>query len=585
MKAFKKILAITSAIFLVVSLMGVSFAESGSTPLYEKYEYKEDFEYEGEMIGHALKSSVAKIVMFYSAEIEYLPVAFDSDSFGQLVIAARQKYPEYSNEELKQFLLQYLQAYPEDFISYGSSKKVETSGQATGTGVVIAEDGYIATNTHVITLDDTSKLQIYQNALGEDIANNLIEVLEDVSQYGISFTDDEVNTIYGYVMNDAMQNAYINSESTDLEVWFPSADGGTSVDDAVRYEADILEMGTSVASEDTEGLTQDAAILKIDAENLVALKLSEEMAEINSEITAAGYPGASDAIFQSIGSQESVMSVTVNKGEVSKQVPIEGMEYMALETSVRISPGNSGGPSVDNRLDIEGLNTYTLVSDSRFAYMISAEYVKELASDYEIGQGEVSKTFLLGLQALQQGYGKTAAECFKKVQELQPDTPYIESLIKTAEKAPQEEMAAVNGSTDEKKGSGIAEFFEDNLILIIIIGGVVLVLIAIVIVSIVIIKKKKKAKVAAPAYASPAAPSASAGPIPPVAPTYAPPPTPTAPVPPVRPAAPVHSAFTKGASDFGAPSAPAVPQTPSAPASGTSGLKMSDSFKKSDDLG
>ena len=39
---------------------------------------------------------------------------------------------------------------------------------------------------------------------------------------------------------------------------------------------------------------------------------------------------------------------------------------------------------------------------------------------------------------LQQDYGVTAAECFMRVQQLQPNTPYIESLIKEANMAPQE---------------------------------------------------------------------------------------------------------------------------------------------------
>lgn len=576
MKVFKKITALFCTLLLVVSVASVGFANNDGLPLYEKYDYNENFEYEGEMIGHALKTSVAKIVMYYSAEIEYRPVLFNAKAFGELVRAAREAYPDYSDEELKQFLIAYLQSYPDSYIAYGSTKRIDTSGQATGTGVVIGEDGYIATNTHVISFDDNTKMQIYENALGEEIYYDLVDIFEEVASYGIYFTEDEMYTIYYYVLYDALDNAYINSEGVDLEVWFPTAKGGTSEDDAVRYEAELLEVGTA---EGKESLTEDAAILKIDAENLVALKISEELAEINSEITAAGFPGASDAIFQGVGSTESVMSITVNKGEVSKQVPIDGAKYKALETSVRISPGNSGGPSVDNRLEIEGLNTYSLSADSRYAYMISAECVKDMAEGYEIGQDEVSKTFLLGLQALQQDYGKTAVECFKRVKELKADTPYIDSLIKVAEKAPQEEMPS---KYDEDK-SGFAEFIEEYLVLIII-GVVALVVIAaIVVVLIIVLKKKNKASkpevVATPPAAPVAPPRPYAPPVPPATP-YTPHVRPAQP----QPQAPVHSGFRRG-DDLSTPTPGTAPTPPSAPTpQAGSGLKMSSSFKKSDDL-
>ena len=570
MKVFKRITALICTLLLVISVTGVGFANADGIPLYDKYGYDENFEYESEMIGHALKTSVAKIVMFYSAEIEYRPVLFNAKAFGELVRAARETYPDYSESEMKNLLIAYLQSYPDSYIAYGSSKEIETSGQATGSGVVIGEDGYIATNTHVISLDDSTRMQIYENALGEDIANDLIEIFEEVGAYGISFTEDEMNTVYYYVLEDALDNAYINSERTALEVWFTPANGKTGMEDAVTYEAELLEKGTS---EGMESLTEDAAILKIDAENLVALNLSEDIAEINSEITAAGFPGASDAIFQSVGSTESVMSITVNKGEVSKQVPIDGAKYKALETSVRISPGNSGGPSVDNKLEIEGLNTYSLIEDSRYAYMISAECVKDMAADYEIGQDEVSKTFLLGLQALQQDYGKTAAECFERVKELQPDTPYIDTLIETAKKAPQNAMQSNDGE------GGFVAFLEENLVLVIIVGAAFVVIAGIVVLLIIVLNKKKK-EAKPEAVVVPAHPVAPPRPyVPPVSPMpHTPPAVPY--TPPARPVASqpkpsVHSAFRAG-DDLSDPEAKSTPSG--------SGLKMSSNFKKSDDL-
>lgn len=575
MKAFRKVSALICVFFVIVSMMGISFAAEDSKPLYEKYGYQEDFEYEGEMIGHVLKSSVAKIVMFYSADIKYRPANFDTDEFGKYIEELRDEHPEYSEEKFKEELLNQLEENLDAYVSYGSSRSISTTVPCTGTGVVISEDGLIATNTHVVTIDDGTKQEIYAYALGQDISEDVAEALKEIESYGVQFTLDEQNQIYQYVTYDAYQHAVLSGEETALQVWFPAANGDTSESAAIKYDATVLEQGTA---EGKDSLTQDAAILQINAQNLIALKLSDSIAEVNSSITAAGYPGASEEIFQRAGSSESVMSITVSKGEVSKQVAIDGAKYKALETSVRISGGNSGGPSVDNLLNIEGLNTYTLSDDARYAYMISAEYVAYMAEDYELIRDEVSKTFLMGIQALQNDYGKTAVECFEKVKTMQPNTPFIEPLIETAKKAPQNEVAVVAGEAKEEKGSAIGDFFKENRVLIIVAALAVVVVVAIIVTVVCIVKKKSKARKTNGSFGPAATPAV------PVAPGR-----PVAPPPAARPATPpAHSAFQKGGENFTKPTNPtssAVPTTPATPASGGSGLKMSNNFKKSDDLG
>lgn len=603
---FKRVVAFACALAVMISMATVCSA-STDEKLYEKYSYDENFEYEDEIIGHALKATVPRVMLYYSAELTYSPVIFDANAFEAIFQEmCAQLGSEYSQEEIAVALLQDLQENVTNYLSYGSPRTVSADLNGWGSGVVLSEDGYIATNAHVVSVDEQTKLQMCNGALGEKMYDDLMDILRGVSEYGVEFDDAQLEDLYYTILSEVGEKAKISDENIEVEVWFPPADGDTSEDAAVKYEAQIIEVGTATG-DGNDGFTQDTAIIKIDAENLVALKLSDSLPESNSKIVSAGYPSASDAIFQMAGSQESGMSVTIGTGQVARPVSIKGSNYKALQVTTTISGGNSGGPSVDARLDIEGLNTYNLIADARYAYMVSAEFVNDIAKGCELGQSEASKTFLLGLQMLQQDYGLTAVECFERVRELQPDTPYIDTIIKLAEKAPANE--APIGSV--KNGGGM------DMTLIIIIVAVAVVLVAVIVAVVVMINKKKgKGKPAAEArpvastYTPPAAPAR------PTSPTYAPPAAPARPTAPVHtptapsaytpPAAPAessklkfspttrsttpaptsHSAFKRTAElDMDTPvrPAPAAPAEPATPEGG-SGLKMSSNFKKRDDL-
>lgn len=549
-KLFKNFIAVLCIFAIAIMPFSVSAAEDKK--LYEEYGFQENFVYNDVMIGHALKSTVAKIFLHYNATISYAPISFDDEALVEDYIELYQMYTgRYSEEEIIAAFLDYAQNNIGNYITYSGKKTVDTSASWMGSGVVISEDGYIATNAHVATVNDESRMQLYLNGLQGEVLEDLKSALETMNQYGIEMTNEEIEMLYYIILEDAAMRSEAIDEEIKLEVCFPNADGDTSFDAAKIYEAELVAEGTQ---DGIDGLTQDTAILKVDAENLVALKLSDSLPETNSTIVSAGFPGASDEVFQQSGSDASMLSVTVCTGQVSRLVPIENSKYQAIEINTTISGGNSGGPSVDTSLNIEGLNTYVHGADMRYAYMVSAEYVKTLADDFELINDEATKTFLTGLQMLQQNYGDAAEECFERVKELQEDTPYIEHLIKVAQEAP-----------DGKPQTGLMSFITQNLVWVISIGAGVVVIIVVAII-IIVKSKKKKRKASAGANTESTAPATGTvspmGTVPPA--TTAVPPTTTA-VPPVRPTYPptgsVHPSSTPSGTSYAPYSQPSAAPT------------------------
>ena len=477
------------ALLCMLTVMLLPASVYAEEKLYEKYGYQEGFKYDNEFIAHVLKASVPKIFLHYSAELRYSPATFDEDALlNDYIYLNNEYYGENTEEEIIETLLQYAQENISEYLTYTGYKTVDTSGSWMGSGVVISEDGYIATNAHVATVNDDSRLQLYLNGLQDEIYHDVEDMVYSMSEYGITLSEEQIETLYYLILEDAASRATVIDEDIRLEVCFPTSDGNTDLESAVVYDAEVVAQGTQ---EGIEGLTQDTAILKIEADNLIALKLSDSLPETNSTIVSAGYPSASDEAFQMSGSDASVLSMTVGTGQVSRLVPIDNTSYQAIEINTTISGGHSGGPSVDERLNIEGLNTYVHSTDARYAYMVSAEYVNTLVSKFDLEQGEATKTFLTGIQMLQQGYGDSAEECFERVKELQENTPYIENLIENAKKAPDKSYQDEASDSEDNKKSVI------NMTLVIIICvtvGAVAICAVVIVVVVKVSKKNKKGR-------------------------------------------------------------------------------------------
>ena len=154
----------------------------------------------------------------------------------------------------------------------------ETSqGTSTGTGFVINDQGYIATNVHVID------------------GGNLIKAIPTNS-----------NTLYDV-------NVIARSEQLDL------------------------------------------AIIQARSINLPPIKLSQAGLETGQAVWAIGYPGGADR-------EKPAHNPTLDKGYISSISldtwgPGHTQKFRMIQHSASTTPGNSGGPLIDNCGRVVGVNT------------------------------------------------------------------------------------------------------------------------------------------------------------------------------------------------------------------------------------
>ncbi len=462
-------------VFLAFLMPSVLVFAEEEAPLYEKYGYRSSYIYNDEMIANALKVTVPQIRMVYSATIIYEPVTFDKAYAVGMFHTIREEAGEASTAgDIAAAVLDDMRRNTEKYLTLGYQTEKKTEGVFIGGGVVIGENGYIATNSRVAGLDENSKKEMYYYGLREEVDRNISRLTEGFEKYGVSFSDKEIDSFCNLILEFAVKNLQIVEDEVKIEVYLPAGYVATDADTAWVYEAEV------VAGDGHKGKElpyQDAAILKIDAENLVALNLSETYPELNSKVASAGFQGSENGSFYGLDNEPALLNITVENGSVSRLIPIEGTGYQTIGITSALSGGSSGGPSVDANLDIEGLNTYINAQDNRFGYMVPAEIVKNLSSGLDIGQGEVSKIFMTGLQLLQDGYGPAAVECFRRVAEYQSETPYINNIIELAEAAPDNQYVAKKDTMD---------------ILMIVAAGLAVVLVVAFLVVLVIAGKRKK---------------------------------------------------------------------------------------------
>lgn len=381
----KRITAAACAVGMVVASNAV---HAETEKLYEKYSFDEQFEYNSEMIGYALRTTVPKVCLTYRAEITYRPVRLDSEYFQELLLYAYADLSDECSEEgMVMALMDYMEENISDFLTYKSEETVMAENYVIESGIVISEDGYVATNSSVDALSEDDKRELCIKSVESDVVEEIVQTVADVETYGVVLDDVALNSLCDMVLADITPYVEITDEEYALGVCFTTADGNTDLNSCNTYRAEIVETGDAV---------QGMSILKIDAENLVGLNLLNDYPDADSEIISARY------------------STDIDDADIK------------IETG-KVKDFDDDSVFVNSKLNAVVLGTYD-----------------------DIDIGETSKTFLLGLQMLQRDYGKTALECFERVRELQPDTPFIENMIEFAECAPQNESPAQESKNTTK---------------------------------------------------------------------------------------------------------------------------------------
>ena len=106
----------------------------------------------------------------------------------------------------------------------------------------------------------------------------------------------------------------------------------------------------------------------------------------NEAVTTIGYPGAADRIVEDVFAlQSSIDRITTTEGKINGVLP-HGQNFLGgelIQHNASISGGNSGGPLVDSKGRVLGVNTYG-INDSTVYYSVSINEVISILNQERI---------------------------------------------------------------------------------------------------------------------------------------------------------------------------------------------------------
>ena len=154
----------------------------------------------------------------------------------------------------------------------------------------------------------------------------------------------------------------------------------------------------------SEGGYPDLAVIQaaepVPGRVALPLQAEEDSLEVGDSIYALGYPGTSDLTEESVYGEKwmgGVEDVTLTSGVVSRFTTSETYGNTRLiQHDAQINHGNSGGPLLDEKGVVVGINTYifgheTMASGNKISSAsVRIKYVKDVLDDLGIAYGTAS---------------------------------------------------------------------------------------------------------------------------------------------------------------------------------------------------
>jgi Trypsin-like peptidase domain len=263
-------------------------------------------------------------------------------------------------------------------------KELQIDEYFSGSGFVIQEEGFIATNAHVVSLQTIKRRLATERALAALYENAL------------TLSDDEMESLLkegkdGFI-NKVFETIITNSSfelSKEVKILNPKRGASTFVGAFQNGEvAEVLVESPNFLSGGT-----DLAILKIGKKPAPALALSDQELAVGDRVYLSGFPATAET------SQLSSGDVTFTSGVVSAiRVSPEGKKI--YQTDAKVSQGSSGGPVLSEQGEVVGIVTFqtdTLErkSGDNFAFAQSTQALKEMvdASRIDTKEGLYGTTF------------------------------------------------------------------------------------------------------------------------------------------------------------------------------------------------
>lgn len=282
----------------------------------------------------------------------------------------------------------------------------------SGSGFIVSSDGYIVTNSHVVSLA-TTKIDVMTNAVMPAMYESALALNQEEAN---KVFQDETATfefskkVFEYVSShstfDVTQNIVVLNPSSTKEKF----------DDLMTEGFPVTVVSVNDRFYDDD---KDVALIKIDQTNLPTLPLgSSQTLNVGQQVSIFGFPATAEF------NQRNPLESTFTQGVISALKDSEKKDFKVFQTDAKVSEGSSGGPLVDDAGSVSGIITFQTnqlqqTSGDNFAFAIPIEMASTMIADNHIpiALSPYEEHFMQGLAALRGKHCIDALQEFDRAQQ------------------------------------------------------------------------------------------------------------------------------------------------------------------------
>lgn len=432
------------------------------------------------------KPAVVYIETYWKGKVSFPEVQINQDAltrYARMIYSSRRM----TEEQLIMELINEILNRPELYVVPNPNvmKEKEVMSGASGSGWVITPDGYVVTNAHVVKVDDDElKQMIIMQAFQEQINEDIQTTIGDLQQMGLTLSEEQrqkLANVYAsfYARYMTLLTKPVIQTFVNLGAAIP---GYGNVQKG--YPAEIKKSGEPAPG-------KDVAILKINANNLPTVTISNDRVKLQDRVIAMGYPGV--ATFNPMLTQDQSNIVpTTTAGTISAFKKMGTGAWEVYQHDVAITHGNSGGPLFDEKGEVIGVNTFgsgkfnyqtgNWEEIQGFNFAIPASIVKEFLNEINVKpeQGKLTQMYHEAIDLYFDNHFEAAKEKFKEIYDASSSFPYVQEMKEKC-------VAEINA------GRNVA-LFPYTLVF----GGAAVVLITLLVTLVILPKMKKQPPVVIP---------------------------------------------------------------------------------------
>ena len=306
-----------------------------------------------------------------------------------------------------------------------SGKKTSLPGALSGfgTGWVVTPDGYIVTAAHVVKADPDEIKKEFAASTLNDLTTAAVSALDDQK----TFTADQSKRLGAAFVTWFAKYLTVNDLKSAVTAQLGVAVAGFKKSQKGR-PVEVVSVGEVYPG-------KDVAVLKIDGEThlpTLPVGTNDQVSE-GSTLYVAGYPAAST--FYSGLSKDSEVQPTITQGPLTA-IKSNTSGTPVFQTQAPASPGNSGGPVLDDAGNVIGILVAGAVGDQGVAlegqeFVVPISVVSEKLNEHNIkpSASDTSTTYAKAVDEFYLHHYKAALPLFQKASALYPGHPYAGDFI------------------------------------------------------------------------------------------------------------------------------------------------------------